>query len=262
MSMERILTEQRNARDLPRPYYEHAGITIYHGDCRDLLPCMSAYSVGITDPPYGETSLDWDSPCRGWSELLDVPSLWCFGSMKFFLKSRDEFSGWKFAQDIVWEKQNGSGFSVERFNRVHELAVHWYRGLWTDLYHNPVIVSGGDGNKSVRKRGQTPHRGKIGNNGYVDDGTRLERSVIRCRNAHSEAEHPTQKPLELLRVLIKYSCPTDGMVIDPFCGSGSTLVAAKQLGRGAVGIELEERYCEIAAKRLSQEVFEFSEEEV
>ncbi len=283
-----------------KPYYEHAGITIYHGDCRDVLPvsrdqtavgdaveCPDIHvcadhmgrplsrpeapaassglmtgnaSVAITDPPYGETALAWDNTCKGWQGILNSASLWCFGSMRFFLENLEQFDGWRFGQELVWEKQNGSGFCVERFNRVHELCLHWYRGPWTDSYHSVPRIKGGDVRaKTDRKRGLTPHRGIIGDTGYTDDGLRLIRSVIRCRNTHKQAEHPTQKPLELLRVLVEYSCPTDGLVIDPFMGSGTTLIAAKQLGRRAIGIEIEEKYCEIAAKRLSQEVLQFTE---
>jgi site-specific DNA-methyltransferase (adenine-specific) len=240
-----------------KPYYNHEGITIYHGDCRENGLMLGNCSVAITDPPYGETALAWDNTCKGWLALLNAASLWCFGSMRFFLENREEFNGWRFGQEIVWEKQNGSGFCVDRFNRVHELCLHWYRGPWTDSHHDVPRITGGDGTKSVRKRGQTPHRGTIGNTGYVDDGTRMMRSVFRCRNTHSSAEHPTQKPLELLRSLVEYSCPPDGTVLDPFMGSGTSLRAAKDLGRKAIGIEIEEKYCEIAAKRLSQEVLCF-----
>jgi DNA modification methylase len=75
------------------------------------------------------------------------------------------------------------------------------------------------------------------------------------RNPDGKREHPTQKPLSLMKWCLKF-VPI-GVVVDPFAGSGTTLIAAKELGRRAVGIEIEERYCEIAAKRLSQEVFNF-----
>ena len=243
-----------------KPYYVHAGIKIYHGDCRENGLMLESCSVVITDPPYGETALAWDKTCKGWLVLVNAASLWCFGSMRFFLENREEFNGWRFGQEIVWEKQNGSGFCVDRFNRVHELCLHWYRGPWADSYHEVPRIAGGGSKNSICKRGQTPHRGKIGNTGYVDDGKRMMRSVFRCKNSHSASDHPTQKPLELLQSLVEYSCPPDGIVLDPFAGSGTTLVAAKRLNRRAIGIEIEERFCEIAAKRLSQEVFSFAEE--
>ena len=82
-------------------------------------------------------------------------------------------------------------------------------------------------------------------------------SVLYERSCHGYAEHPTQKPLGILRTLIEYSCPPSGVVLDLFAGSGSTLVAAAENGCRAIGIEIEEKYCEIAAKRLSQEVLAF-----
>jgi hypothetical protein len=73
-------------------------------------------------------------------------------------------------------------------------------------------------------------------------------------------DHPTQKPLALMReCLVRYPVETGGSIIDPFMGSGTMLVAAKDMGYPAIGIEIEEKYCEIAAKRLSQEVFDFTE---
>lgn len=80
----------------------------------------------------------------------------------------------------------------------------------------------------------------------------MQRSVIRERNCHGYADHPTQKPVAIIHPLVEYSCPIGGLVFVPFAGVGSELIAAKSLGRSAVGVEINERYCEMAARRLSQ----------
>jgi len=80
------------------------------------------------------------------------------------------------------------------------------------------------------------------------------RSVIAVRSCHGYAVHPTQKPVGIVDPLIRFSCPPGGLVVDPFMGSGTTMRAAKDAGRPGIGIEIEERYCEIAARRMEQEV--------
>ena len=83
------------------------------------------------------------------------------------------------------------------------------------------------------------------------------RSVLRVHSCHGYAEHPTQKPIGIVSPLIEFSVPADGVALDPFMGSGTTLRAAKDLGRKAIGIEIHETYCEIAARRMEQEVLDF-----
>ena len=247
-----------------KPYYEHKGITIYHGDCREVSPSSLLVDTIITDPPYGETSLDWDVQVRGWMDAAEswCSNLWCFGSLRFFMQlaRTGECSRWSHAQEIVWEKHNGSSFHADRFKRVHELAVQFYRGSWEDVYKNPQTTPDATA-RTVRRKTRPIHTGNIEASSYLshDGGPRLMRSVIYARSCHGIAEHPTQKPESIITPLIEYSSPQGGTVLDLFMGSGSTLVAAKSLGRKGIGIEIEEKYCEIAAKRLAQEVFEFSE---
>ena len=243
-------------------YYQDDLVTLYHGDFRDHLSAMHGDAI-VTDPPYGETSLQWDRWPTDWPSLLtgSANALWCFGSFRMFMENLDDFGGWKFSHEIVWEKHNGSSFVADKFKRVHELATLWYQGAWGDLRHEvPRVAS------TVPDRGfvsasrvETAHTGKITKGAWIDDGKRLQTTVIKVRSTHFEAVHPTQKPLGIVTPLIEYSVPLGGTVIDPFAGSGTTLVAARNLGRRGVGVEAKEAFCEAAARRLSQQAFNFGD---
>lgn len=242
-----------------KPYYDEGGITIYHGDCREVLPLDLDVDAVVTDPPYGDTSLDWDQPVKGWLDLVDAPQLWCFGSMRFWLEHGVDFhEGWTYGQEIVWEKHNGSNFHADRFKRVHEFAVHWYRGRWSDLHLDVPTTNDARKRQFRRKAIPSHHHGDRGPSVYQteDGGPRLMRSVLQVRSEHGRALHPTQKPLGVVSPLISYSAPPGGLILDPFMGSGSTLRAAKDLGRRAIGIEIDEHYCEVVAERLAQEVLD------
>jgi site-specific DNA-methyltransferase (adenine-specific) len=231
----------------------------------EILPTLGlTFDACVTDPPYGETKLIWDRWPDGWPALVaDVTSsLWCFGSMRMFLEHRDEFTapGWKLSQDVVWEKHNGTSMAADRFKRVHEHVLHWYRGAWGSIHHDTPRATYADANRgaAINRGGRGPHLGKTGPSTYVYDGTRLVRSVLTA-NAVRYGEHPTEKPAGILQLLIEYAVPAGGILLDPFAGSGSTLATAKAIGRRAVGIEGDEKYAEIAAKRLCQDPLDFDE---
>jgi site-specific DNA-methyltransferase (adenine-specific) len=114
------------------PYYADEHVTLYHGDWRDLIDPDLRADLIVTDPPYGETSLDWDVWPTGWPALAarHANAMWCFGSMRMFLDQRDEFTAWRMSQDVVWEKHNGSG-SPPTGSRVHEHASTGTAGMWS-----------------------------------------------------------------------------------------------------------------------------------
>ena len=236
------------------PYFDGDGVRLFLGDSRDLLPALASFDLAVCDPPYAQTSLDWDHWIEGWPALIPAPQIWCFGSFRMFLDRRSEFASWNFAQEIIWEKHNGSGFQPDRFRRVHEIVAHFYRGSWDELYKKPLFTLDAKA-RTVGRKQHPPHMGvSRAHETYTsfDGGPRLMRSVIPVRSEHSRAEHPTQKPVEIIKHLVEYSCPPGGRLLDPFAGSGTALLAARDLGMSAVGIEINERYCEIAARRLSQ----------
>lgn len=243
---------------LPEPAYADEFVTLYHGDCRELLPVLPAADLIVADPPYGDTSLEWDRWVPDWAALLNAPQAWAFGSMRMWLtKGYAEFvgAGWALAQDIVWEKHNGSSFHADRFRRVHEHALHWYKGAWGDLYRDVQTTPDATA-RAVRRKQRPAHTGHIEASSYVseDGGPRLQRSVIPVRSCHGHAIHPTEKPLGILTPLILASCPPGGLVIDPFAGSASTLDAARRVGRRAIGIEANAEYVARAVDRFSQGV--------
>lgn len=238
------------------PYWSDDSVALYLGDALDLLPALTAHvDVVVADPPYGETSLVWDRRIAGWLNVLPGRSLWCFGSLRSFMATGPNFAaaGWQHSQEVVWEKHNGSSFHADRFKRVHELAVHFYRGPWGEVYRDVPKTMDATA-RTLRRKHRPPHTGHIEASAYAseDGGPRLMRSVIYCRSAHGSAVHPTQKPEGIIRPLIEYACPPGGTVLDPCAGSGSTGSAARQLGRRAILIERDANYAEAAARRLSQ----------
>jgi len=240
------------------PYYEQDGITIYHGDCREVVPAINRrFDAVIADVPYNQTSLTWDRWPTGWlGTLVNVSdSLWCFGSMRMFLDRGHEFtaSSWQFSQDVVWEKHNGSSFHADRFRRVHEQACHFYQGVW-DLVYKSVPTTNTALARTVRTKSRPNHMGHIDRTPYIseDGGPLLMRSVMFAPSMHGNAENETQKPETIVAPLVEYACPKAGSLLSMFAGSGTDLVVAKVTGRTAVGIDVREDQCEKAAKRLQQ----------
>ena len=241
---------------------------VHFGDCRKV---MQAWPAGvadacITDPPYGDTSLEWDRRVDGWMVevarvLKPAASVWVFGSMRYLstVFAEMEAQGFRYAQDIVWEKQNGTGFHNDRFRRVHEHAVQFYRGAWGDVFKDPQYTMDARPKRVVRKTRPT-HTGAIERGVYVshDGGPRLRTSVIKIPNDHGRAVHPTQKPLDLLEPLIRYSVPVGGIVVDPFTGSNSTGVTAERCGRRWVACEINPECAAMQDARSAQQGLELT----
>jgi len=241
-------------------------INVLHGDCRTLLADLQPgqFDACMADPTYGDTSLTWDKVVAGWVPavsrvLKPAASIWVFGSLRSLVRvfAELEAEGFKYSQDIVWEKQNGTGFHNDRFRRVHEHAVLFYRGAWSEVYHQTQFTNDAT-KKTVRRKTRPTHTGHIEAGHYVseDGGPRMMRSVIYARNEHGRAIHPTQKPLELLTPLIRYSVPPGGSFVVPFCGSGSDLVVAMAEGMSATACETEEEYVTKTRTRLIERLME------
>lgn len=208
-----------------KPYYEDDLVTLYHGDCREVTTWLEA-DVMVTDPPYGIGWRIGDHPKRGSVAhagiLNDHDTTARDDALELWGKRPGcVFGSWQAAapeskQTLIWRKPPNAGVigSTTGFRRDTELIF---------------IV------------GEWPK-------------TRAARSSVIETNAGMGSYlngHPHAKPTGLLEILI--SATPAGVVADPFSGSGSTLVAAKNLGRRAIGVELEERYCELAANRLTQD---------
>jgi site-specific DNA-methyltransferase (adenine-specific) len=250
---------------LPAPYYSHGGITIYCADCREILPELPKVDLVLTDPPYGHNNNNGDLIHRREAALgrgespeeakrpiaNDGPE--ANEMFRDFLRLAyavlspgcccccccgggggpdPQFARWslwmdevfEFKQMVVWDKgPMGMGW---HYRRSYE-----------------VVLVGTKPGAACR---------------WHDETNRVE-NIIRHipKIIPAGTEHPTIKPTELMAHFIRLHSATGETILDPFMGSGTTLRAAKDLGRKAIGIEIEERYCEIAAKRMGQEVFDF-----
>jgi DNA modification methylase len=208
-----------------KPYYEHDGITIYHGDCREILPSLCG-DVVVTDPPYGHGG----TPSRGGATA---------GSLDYTRGSGGVVIPWDVADDAwmdLWRGPAAVFMSVTRcFAVAHKLHAD---GMLIYVKTNP-------------------HPNGSSFEPCLTRGFGVGARHVLAYNAENGQQHPTQKPLGVM-VFIVSRAPV-GTVIDPFVGSGTTLLAAKELHRRAIGIEIEERYCEIAAKRLAQGVLPLQE---
>jgi hypothetical protein len=245
-----------------KPYYSEKNITVYHANWRDALQCgvVRKDSVGLlcTDPPYGTTNLAWDKkvdwkyfwPCvERLCKVYAVMGLFASGKFTHELIATNEKN---FRYELIWEKPMPVGFlsANRRPLRAHENICIFAR-RYKDSVYNPQFIKG-----KIHKVGGGSGDA-VGHYGARRLSTTREtdqwhpRSILRfSKGVGNRGLHPTQKPLELMLWLIKsYSNPRH-LVLDPFMGSGTTLVAAKMSGRRAIGIEMNEAYCEVAAQRL------------
>lgn len=202
-----------------KPYYSHAGITIYHGDCREIVPELGLVDMVLTDPPYG-------------IGFAGQPTKW------------QRLAGQK---PVAWD--DVAVADLDELIRFGEVQI-----VWGGNYYKLPISRGW---LVWCKPDAPPSMGTVELAWTNQDrNCKYLFHSISATNAE-RLGHPTQKPMALMRWCIQ-QFPDVNTVCDPFCGSGTTLAAAKWWGKSAIGIEIEERYCEIAAKRLSQEVFDFA----
>lgn len=213
-----------------KPYFEDEFVTLFHGDCLEVTDWLDA-DVLVTDPPYGMNRsfigtghydlirVANDHDTKIRDEALD---LW--GYEKGFIV----FGHWKCERPqkikhcVIWDKNKmPMGDATSAFSTSHE-----------------EIYVGGNTSNWLNKRQQSVIKAKV-------------------QVGNDRPNHPTPKPIGLMEMLVGKT--NNGVVADPFAGSGATLVAARNLGRKAIGVELEEKYCEIIAKRLSQQAFNFEE---
>jgi DNA modification methylase len=211
-----------------KPYYQHAGITIYHGDCREILPSLPKHDLLLTDPPYG---IAYDASHTKYKNGIDR------GDAKWDKEPFDPSHLIALEVDsIIW---GGNCFS----SRLPD-ASSWI--AWVKIARQDVDIRQSDCELAWTN---CLGRSRVFQHLWI--------GAYRESESGMQNYHPTQKPVALMRWCLSLM-PKAQNILDPYFGSGTTLVAAKSMGLKATGIEMHEPYCEIAAKRLSQEVFDFT----
>jgi site-specific DNA-methyltransferase (adenine-specific) len=224
-------------RGLGVPYYQDGAVTIYHGDSRDILPFVNA-DVLVTDPPYGVSLGDHDDAKekrpgvglkkQGYGQYKDTPEnfeLIVLPVVRMALEKT--LRGMVFcAGHKIWDFPRASAVSAV-FLPSGQGRTPWG---FQNLAHLLLYGTAPDLNLGAKN------------------------SALYSTATSEKNGHPCPKPLLWMKWAISLGTKAEETIIDPFMGSGTTLRAAKDLGRKAIGIELEEKYCEIAAKRMAQEV--------
>jgi site-specific DNA-methyltransferase (adenine-specific) len=216
------------------PYYRDDYITLYHGDCRELLPGMTGDAL-VTDPPYGIrwSRATWSEDAAANADLIRWLVEW----------SRTAIAGWCF----VFQAMPNVGHFHEWFPegwRLFAACKNFALVRPTGVWHSwdPVVFW---------KNGSNSGRNFVPNSGHVN----RDYHVGKVAGLFGQPiGHPSPKPVDTMRHIVQLAAPVGGLVVDPFAGTGTTLRAAKDTGRRAIGIEIEERYCAIAAQRCRQEV--------
>ena len=199
------------------PYFDDGQIQIWHADCRDVLPMLGPVDLVLTDPPYGVGKAEWDDVLPLWwlDDAARIAQIVAvMPGTSNLLAMPPQFGRMKYRWTLVAHLINGMTYGKVGYG-------NWF----------PCLVYAPDDVKFWT------HQSDVG------------RIVV---GRDTKPEHPSPKPYEAMRWLVS-RLPGD-VILDPFMGSGTTLRAAKDLGRKAIGIEIEERYCEIAVKRLQQAV--------
>lgn len=235
-------------------------IELYKQDCLELLKNLKDESVDLmlTDPPYGTTQNEWDKPINisemwlEWERVVKPNGAFVFTCQQPFtsdiILSRRGF----FRYCLVWEKTKAGGFlNANRMPLMaHEDIVVMYRQLPT---YNPIMMDGKPYVKKAVTNGDGKNYGKFERVGQVNvnDGERFPRSVITIPNDNHESIHPTQKPIDLFRYLIRtYSNPGE-TVFDGYSGSGTTALACIKEGRAFIGCELNQEYFSKSMDRVT-----------
>ena len=222
------------------PYYDHDGIVIYHGDCRDVLPALgTAVDVLVSDPPYG----------------MDL------GSHKGVNDKRPRELRRQAYANYVDSVENYRSTVVPAIGAAVNICERGaVFGYAPPIWELPAPDAVG-GVFIPAATGRSPwgfqNIALVCFYGVAPDLHLGAAHTTVKRSGRADVEtigHPCPKPIEWMTWLVGLTSRESETVLDPFMGSGTTLVAAKQLGRRAIGIEIEERYCEIAAKRLAQGV--------
>lgn len=246
------------------PYYEQSGVTVFHGDCLDVLPQIESVDHAIMDPPYsrhthekqrtGATLPDSKGSAVS-SRRTGAACLARYRDLGFdALPQRTAFAVAKHLARIVkrWnvvftdaENQRLWQRAIERAGLQHVRVGAWIKRGCTPQFTGDRPATGFEALEIAHRAGRKRWNG----GGHV---ALWEHPIVLNRHG-AERFHTTQKPEPLMADIISDFTDVGDVVLDAFMGSGTTLIAAKRLGRRAIGIEREEKYCEIAAKRLQQE---------